>query len=397
MPFATINGPNVPIKVWSRLEEVDSKVIAQLKNVAALPWVAHHVAVMPDVHLGRGATVGSVIAMNGAVAPAAVGVDIGCGMAAIETSLRAKDLPDSLRPLRNGIERAIPVGFDAHDAAAWEGTNDELRAEGRILMDAYDHLAVKPKGVDQKVVNQIGTLGGGNHFIEVCLDSSADQKVWLMLHSGSRHIGKTLADHHIERAQRLNHNQALVDRDLAVFLAGTPQFEAYRHDLFWAQRYARFNRAVMLHLLSEVVRKYFPRVAMKPAISCHHNYVAEEIHFGDELLVTRKGAIRAGKGDMGIIPGSMGTKSYIVRGLGNPSSFESASHGAGRRMSRSEAKRRFTVADVRYQTEGVECRKDPGIIDEAPKAYKDIDRVMEQQADLVEIVAELKQVVCVKG
>jgi tRNA-splicing ligase RtcB len=395
MSFSTINGRNVPIKIWARLEEVDSKVVAQLKNVAALPWVAHHVAVMPDVHLGKGATVGSVIAMHGAVAPAAVGVDIGCGMAAVETSLHAKDLPDDLRALRSGIERAIPVGFEAHDAAAWEGTTDELRAEGRALMDGYDDLAAKPKGLDSKVANQLGTLGGGNHFIEVCLDT--EQKVWLMLHSGSRHIGKTLADHHCERAQRLNHNQGLVDRDLAVFLAGTPQFEAYRHDLFWAQRYARFNRAIMLHLLSDVVRRFFPRVTMKPAISCHHNYVAEEVHFGDELLVTRKGAIRAGAGDLGIIPGSMGTKSYIVRGLGNEASFQSASHGAGRRMSRSEAKRRFTLADVRHQTQGVECRKDPGIIDEAPKAYKDIDRVMEQQQDLVEIVAELKQLVCVKG
>jgi tRNA-splicing ligase RtcB len=395
MPFSTINGRNVPIKLWAPLEEVDSKVIAQLKNVAALPWVAHHVAVMADVHAGRGATVGSVIAMRGAVAPAAVGVDIGCGMAAVETSLRAKDLPDNLRPLRNGIERAIPVGFDAHEAAAWEGTNDELRAEGRALMEGYRELRAQPKGVDGKVVHQIGTLGGGNHFIEVCLDT--EDKVWLMLHSGSRHIGKALADHHVERAQKLGHNQALEDRDLAVFIAGTPQFEAYRHDLFWAQSYARFNRAVMLHLLGEVVRRFWPRVELRPAISCHHNYVAEEVHFGDELLVTRKGAIRAGRGELGIIPGSMGTKSYIVRGLGNASSFESASHGAGRRMSRGEARRRFTVADVRQQTEGVECRKDPGIIDEAPKAYKNIDAVMAQQQDLVEIVAELKQVVCVKG
>ncbi|HVU52875.1 MAG TPA: RtcB family protein [Polyangia bacterium] len=395
MPFSTINGRNVPIKLWAPLEEVDSKVIAQLKNVAALPWVAHHVAVMADVHAGRGATVGSVIAMRGAVAPAAVGVDIGCGMAAVETSLRAGDLPDNLRPLRNGIERAIPVGFDAHETAAWEGTTDELRAEGRALMDGYRQLAAQPRGVDAKVVNQIGTLGGGNHFIEVCLDT--EDKVWLMLHSGSRHIGKALADHHVERAQRLGHNQALEDRDLAVFLAGTPQFEAYRHDLFWAQRYARFNRAVMLHLLGEVVRRFWPDVELRPPISCHHNYVAEEVHFGDELLVTRKGAIRAGRGELGIIPGSMGTKSYIVRGLGNASSFESASHGAGRRMSRGEAKRRFTVADVRAQTEGVECRKDPGIIDEAPRAYKNIDTVMAQQQDLVEIVAALKQVVCVKG
>src|SRR5262245_58714094 len=395
MPFQTINGRNVPIKVWAPLEEVDSKVIAQLKNVAALPWVAHHVAVMPDVHHGRGATVGSVIAMHGAVCPAAVGVDIGCGMAAVETSLRAADLPENLRALRNGIERAIPVGFDAHDAAAWEGTTDELRAEGRALMEGYDKLAAQPKGVGQKVVNQIGTLGGGNHFIEVCLDT--EDKVWLMLHSGSRNIGKTLADIHVERAQRLAHNQALEDRDLAVFLAGTPQFAAYRNDLFWAQSYARFNRAVMLHLLAEVVRKFFPRVEMKAPISCHHNYVAEEVHFGDELLVTRKGAIRAGKGELGIIPGSMGAKSYIVRGLGNAAAFESASHGAGRRMSRTEARRRYTVADLRDQTEGVECRKDQGVIDEAPKAYKNIDRVMEQQRDLVEVVAELKQVLCVKG
>jgi len=395
MPFSTINGRNVPIKLWAPLEEVDSKVIAQLKNVAALPWVAHHVAVMADVHAGRGATVGSVIAMRGAVAPAAVGVDIGCGMAAVETSLRAKDLPDNLRPLRNGIERAIPVGFDAHETAAWESTTEELRAEGRALMDGYRDLAALPKGTGAKVVTQIGTLGGGNHFIEVCLDT--EDKVWLMLHSGSRHIGKALADHHVERAQRLGHNQALADRDLAVFLAGTPQFEAYRHDLFWAQRYARFNRAVMLHLLGEVVRRFWPNVELRPAISCHHNYVAEEVHFGDDLLVTRKGAIRAGRDELGIIPGSMGTKSFIVRGLGNANSFESASHGAGRRMSRGEAKRRFTVADVRAQTEGVECRKDPGIIDEAPKAYKNIDAVMAQQQDLVEIVAELKQVVCVKG
>jgi tRNA-splicing ligase RtcB len=395
MPFQTINGRNVPIKLWAPIEEVDSKVIAQLKNVAALPWVAHHVAVMADVHAGRGATVGSVIAMHGAVAPAAVGVDIGCGMAAVETSLRAQDLPDNLRALRSGIERAIPVGFDAHDADAWEGTTPELVSEGRAIMETYDQLAAQLPGLRGKAAIQLGTLGGGNHFIEVCLDT--EDKVWLMLHSGSRHIGKALADHHVERAQRLNHNQALEDRDLAVFLAGTRVFDEYRHDLFWAQRYARFNRAVMLHLLGEVVRRFFPRVALAAPISCHHNYVAEEVHFGDEVLVTRKGAIRAGKGELGIIPGSMGTKSFIVRGLGNPASFESASHGAGRRMSRGEAKRRFTLADVREQTAGVECRKDAGIIDEAPKAYKNIDHVMKQQQDLVEIVAELKQVVCVKG
>ena len=395
MPFSTINGRNVPIRLWAPTNEIDSRVMAQLKNVAALPWVAHHVAVMPDVHAGKGATVGSVIAMRGAVAPAAVGVDIGCGMSAVETSLRASELPDDLGKLRARIEQAIPVGKNAHASAAWEGTTPELEAEGRSMMEGFAALTVRAHGLGGKVVGQVGSLGGGNHFIEVCLDGA--QKVWLMLHSGSRHIGAVLAEHHIEVARKLRHNEALEDRDLAVFLAGSATFAAYRHDLFWAQEYARFNRRVMMHLLEGVMRRLFSRIAFAPPISCHHNYVAEEIHFGEDLLVTRKGAIRAGAGELGIIPGSMGTRSFIVRGLGNPESFQSASHGAGRRMSRTEARRRFTVSDLRQQTEGVECRKDPGVIDEAPKAYKNIDRVMAQQQDLVEIVAELKQVVCVKG
>jgi tRNA-splicing ligase RtcB len=395
MPFSTINGRNVPIRVWAPLEEVDSQVIAQLKNVAALPWVVHHVAVMPDVHAGRGATVGSVIVMRGAVAPAAVGVDIGCGMAAVETSLRAGDLPDDLQRLRAAIERAIPVGKSWHERPAWESAGGELKATGRAIMEGYQNLNATLPGMGARVARQLGSLGGGNHFIEICLDGA--DKVWLMLHSGSRGVGAALAEHHIEIARRLNHNQALEDRDLAVFLAGTPAFEAYRRDLFWAQEYARFNRALMLALLADVVRKQFPRVKLSPPISCHHNYVAEERHLGEDVLITRKGAIRAGAGELGIIPGSMGAKSFIVRGLGNPHSFESASHGAGRRMSRTEARRRFTVADLRAQTEGVECRKDPGVIDEAPKAYKNIDQVMAQQRDLVEIVAELKQVLCVKG
>jgi tRNA-splicing ligase RtcB len=245
------------------------------------------------------------------------------------------------------------------------------------------------------VSGQLGTLGGGNHFIEVCLDGAG--AVWLMLHSGSRQVGARLAEHHIEIAQRLQHNQGLRDPDLATVLAGSPAFERYRRDLYWAQDYARLNRQVMLALLEEVLRRSWPRVTFEAAVSCHHNYVAEEVHFGESLLVTRKGAIRAGRGELGIIPGSMGTKSFIVRGLGNPDAFESASHGAGRRMSRSEARRRFNVRDLRDQTEGVECRKDPGVIDEAPKAYKNIDRVMAEQRDLVEILAELNQVVCVKG
>ncbi|HMF43829.1 MAG TPA: RtcB family protein [Polyangia bacterium] len=393
MPSTTLKGRNVPIQLWAPLEEVDSQVITQLKNVAALPWVAHHVAVMPDVHLGKGATVGSVIAMQGAVAPAAVGVDIGCGMAAVKTSLTANDLPDDLRKLRLAIEDAIPVGRMSHASPAWRDAPDKLRDVGQSLLDRYAKLDGPVSA--GTVSSQMGTLGGGNHFIEVCLDT--DDAVWLMLHSGSRNVGKVLAEHHIEIARRLKHNQALVDRDLAVFLAGTTVFDAYRRDLFWAQEYARFNRQMMLHLLEDVVRGFWPRVTFAEAISCHHNYVAEEVHFGDELLVTRKGAIRAGQGDMGIIPGSMGTKSYIVRGLGNPQSFESASHGAGRRMSRSQARKRFTVRDLQDQTRGVECRKDPGVIDEAPKAYKNIDSVMKQQQDLVEIVAELKQIVCVKG
>ena len=395
MPFTTINGRNVPIQIWAPLEEVDSQVITQLKNVAALPWVAHHVAVMPDVHAGRGATVGSVIALRGAVAPAAVGVDIGCGMAAVETSLAAQHLPDDLRALRGEIEAAIPVGMTAHDAPAWETLPDELRRTGGDLMQRFAELDGKVGGLAGRAACQLGTLGGGNHFIELCLDTTG--AVWLMLHSGSRRIGAALAQHHIEIARRLGHNEALEDRDLAVFLAGTAPFERYRRDLYWAQDYARFNREVMLALLAEILRRRWPEIALRAPISCHHNYVAEELHFGEELLVTRKGAIRAGAGELGIIPGSMGDKSFIVRGKGSAQSFQSASHGAGRRMSRTEARKRFNVSDLRAQTEGVECRKDPGVIDETPKAYKNIDTVMAAQSDLVEIVAELKQVLCVKG
>ena len=385
MPFSVIAGRHVPIHAWAPPATIEPQARAQLDKIAALPWVAHHVAVMPDVHLGKGATVGSVVAMRDAVAPAAVGVDIGCGMAAVKTSLAAGDLPDDLGPLRAAIERAIPVGMSAHDEAVG----------ARALMDGFGALEPGVAGLGLRASCQLGTLGGGNHFIEICLDTT--RAVWLMLHSGSRHVGARLAEHHIEIARRLGHNQALRDPDLAVFLAGTPAFGSYRRDLFWAQDYARFNREVMLHLLAGVMRRRWPGIRFDPPISCHHNYVAEEVHFGDELLVTRKGAIRAGRGELGIIPGSMGTKSYIVRGLGNPASFESASHGAGRRMSRTDARRRFSIRDLRDQTEGVDCRKDPGVIDEAPKAYKNIDRVMNEQRDLVEIVAELKQVVCVKG
>ncbi len=395
MPSTTINGGLVPIRSWAPAHEVDTNAIRQLKAVASLPWVAHHVAVMPDVHLGRGATIGSVVAMRGAVAPTAVGVDIGCGMAAVKTSLVADDLPDNLRKLRLAIEKVVPVGREHHHAPAWEEASEDLVQRARGLLERFKTLEPSVQSLFGRAGLQLGTLGGGNHFIEVCLDT--EEAVWLMLHSGSRHIGAALAEHHMGVARRLFHNRELPDPDLAVFLAGTPPFDAYRRDLFWAQEYAALNRALMLERIENVVLDFFPHARFEAPVSCHHNYVAEEHHFGDDLLVTRKGAIRAGRGDLGIVPGSMGAKSFIVRGKGNPLSFESASHGAGRRLSRTQAKATFSLADLERQTAGVECRKDRGVLDEAPKAYKNIDRVMQQQHDLVEIVAELRQVICVKG
>ncbi len=369
----------------------------QLQNVATLPWI-QGLAVMPDVHYGKGATVGSVIAMRGAVCPAAVGVDIGCGMSAVKSSLTANDLPGDLSRLRSKIEQAIPVGRGLHREAVDPKRLYQFPTAGwDDFWSRFDGVADAVKFRRERAVTQMGTLGQGNHFVELCIDSEGS--VWLMLHSGSRNIGKELAEHHIGEAQKLPHNQGLVDRDLAVFVADTPQMAAYRHDLFWAQEYAKYNRAIMMALFQEVVRKEFrkARVTFDQVISCHHNYVAEEQYEGMDLLVTRKGAIRAGSGEFGIIPGSMGTGSYIVKGLGNTASFNSASHGAGRKMSRSAAKRRFSTRDLEEQTRGVECRKDSGVVDEIPGAYKPIEKVMEQQRDLVEVVAKLKQVICVKG
>jgi tRNA-splicing ligase RtcB (3'-phosphate/5'-hydroxy nucleic acid ligase) len=395
LPYQLIKGDRVPIRLWAPLSDVDTAALRQLKRVAGLPWVAHHVAVMPDVHHGKGATVGSVVALRGAVAPAAVGVDIGCGMAALQTNLSARDLPDTLKPLRLEIEGAVPVGHKRHHAEIWETLTPELGARARLLLGRYGELDADVQSLRRRAGEQLGTLGGGNHFIELCLDPSS--RVWVMLHSGSRHIGATLAEHHMERARKLFHNRDLPDPDLAVFLAGTPKFDAYRRDLFWAQEYAALNRAVMLELIAGVLRNTWPHIQFGTLVSCHHNYVAEEMHFGEELLITRKGAIRAGQGELGIIPGSMGAKSFIVRGKGSPWSFESASHGAGRRLSRTQARNSLTLDDLRRQTEGVECRKDAGVLDEAPSAYKKIEAVMAQQEDLVEVVAELKQVLCVKG
>jgi tRNA-splicing ligase RtcB len=396
MPY-TMRGGHVPIRIWTDPAEVEPGALDQLRNVANLPWV-HGVAVMPDVHYGKGATVGSVIAMRDAVAPAAVGVDIGCGMTAVRSSLTVDDLPDDLSRLRAKIEKAVPVGRGAHKTSVDPSAVPGLKERGWYeFWQAYDELAPVARSRRGRATSQMGTLGSGNHFLEVCADDEG--AVWVVLHSGSRNIGKELAEYHIEAAMRLPHNQDLPDRDLAVFLSGTRKMEEYRRDLFWAQDYARRNRAVMMALTQNVVTRYFAgkRVRWDDVISCHHNYVAEETYDGVELLVTRKGAIRAGEGDLGIIPGSMATGTYIVRGLGNEKAFNSASHGAGRRMSRARAKKSFTVDDLVEQTRGVECRKDAGVIDEIPGAYKDIESVIEAQTDLVEVVAHLRQLVCVKG
>ncbi len=389
-----LKSDGVPIRCWAPPQEIDPEARRQLQAVALLPWVEHHVAAMADVHAGRGATVGSVIAMRGAVAPAAVGVDIGCGMLAARTSLRAEHLPDDLRDLRLAIEARVPVDrlryssqMDIHDA--------HLAERCARLFAGFDELTAPVSLLVGAARLQLGTLGGGNHFIELCVDTEG--AVWILLHSGSRRIGAALAEHHMEKARRLFHNRELPDPELAVFLAGTPEFDAYRRDLYWAQEYAALNRDVMLERIQVVLRERWPDVRFEEAVRCHHNYVAEECHFGTPLVVTRKGAIFAGRGALGIIPGSMGAKSFIVRGKGHPLSFESASHGAGRRLSRTQARRSYSVRDLRAQTRGVECRKDPGVLDEAPKAYKNIERVMEQQADLVEIASELRQVLCIKG
>ncbi|MFI2370415.1 RtcB family protein [Streptomyces sp. NPDC018833] len=397
MSYVEMPGARVPIRMWTDPATVEDVAMRQLQNVATLPWIKG-LAVMPDVHYGKGATVGSVITMHGAVCPAAVGVDIGCGMSAVRTSLTANDLPGDLSRLRSKIEQAIPVGRGMHDEMLEPTRVFGFPAEGwDDFWDRFDGVADAVKFRRERATKQMGTLGGGNHYIELLVDELGT--VWLTLHSGSRNIGKELAEYHIGEAQKLPHNQGLIDRDLAVFVSETPQMAAYRNDLYWAQEYAKYNRAIMMGLFKEVIRREFrkARVTFEPEISCHHNYVAEERYEGMDLLVTRKGAIRAGAGDYGIIPGSMGTGSYIVRGLGNEASFNSASHGAGRKMSRNAAKRRFSTRDLEEQTRGVECRKDSGVVDEIPGAYKSIEKVIDQQRDLVEVVAKLKQVICVKG
>lgn len=395
MPIATtLTGSRVPVKVWT--DQIEDAAKAQLLNAATLPFVFHHVAAMPDVHLGVGATIGSVIATKGAIAPAAVGVDIGCGMVAQKTTLRLDALPDGFLPkFRANIERSVPVGFNQHGEAS-------DRALGFIASLGDRPTVAEDKDI-AKASCQLGTLGGGNHFIEFSVET--DGTLWLMLHSGSRNIGKEVAGRHIEKAKGLmaRYFINLADPDLAYLVEGTEEFNRYVDDLEWCQHFARENRDMMMDAvvrqLSFTLGKEGDTTGLLTGerVNCHHNYVDREHHYGQDVLVTRKGAIRARKGDMGIIPGSMGAASFIVRGLGNPESFDSAPHGAGRAMGRKEAERRFTVADLERETAGVECRKDAGVLDELPSAYKSIADVIEKSSDLVEIVAQVKQVLCVKG
>ncbi len=398
-----IETSGVPIKAWIRGVGVEDAARRQLENVARLPVVFHHVAVMPDVHFGIGATVGSVVPTEKAIIPAAVGVDIGCGMMALETTLTANQLPDSLKDLRLAIEKAVPHGRTANggrgDRGAWNNVPQPAQSAWRELSSEYKQIVDKHKKVgDGNDLNQLGTLGGGNHFIEVCLDER--DHVWFMLHSGSRGVGNRIGTYFINLAKQdmRTHAANLPDQDLAYLREGTTHFDDYVQAVEWAQRYAMTNRKLMMDAVVNAAKTQLPPFQLgEHAVNCHHNYVAREHHFGHDVFVTRKGAVRAKLGDLGIIPGSMGARSFIVRGKGNPESFTSCSHGAGRVMSRGEAKRRFTVEDHVKATEGIECRKDANVIDETPMAYKPIDKVMEAQSDLVDIVHELRQVVCVKG
>jgi tRNA-splicing ligase RtcB (3'-phosphate/5'-hydroxy nucleic acid ligase) len=396
----------VPIKAWTKGVALEDEARKQLLNAAQLPFIFKWIAAMPDVHWGIGATVGSVIPTTGAIIPAAVGVDIGCGMMAVQTSLNARDLPDNLKGMRAAIEKEVPHGRTHHGGAGDRGAWHDIPERNQKvwlseLKSRYDAILAKHPKLDRgNHANHLGTLGTGNHFIEVCLDES--EAVWFMLHSGSRGVGNRMGNYFIDVARKdmKRFFVNLPDVDLAYFPEHTEHFDDYVKAVEWAQDYARWNRQLMMEQIVEAVlsSNEVPVFSAElKAINCHHNYVARESHFGENVLVTRKGAVRAREGDLGIIPGSMGAHSYIVRGKGNPESFCSCSHGAGRAMSRNEAKRRFTVEDHMRMTEGVECRKDPDVIDETPAAYKPIDAVMAAQADLVEIVHTLRQVVCVKG
>lgn len=398
------------VKSFTHGVPFESQARDQLKNIASLPFIHKHVAAMPDVHLGIGATVGSVIATKGAIIPAAVGVDIGCGMNAVRLSLTAKDLPDSLAAVRTEIEKFVPVGSDSHTRQRLSmkyhnKTNQLLTKTHAQIESGYKSVIAKNPGLEkmgkdleERTYRQLGTLGGGNHFIELCLDENDD--VWIMLHSGSRNPGNCIGRYFIERAKEEMERRFihLPDKDLAYLVQGDSNYDEYVEAVSWAQDFAYRNREVMMELVIAAIERHLPPFLItKEAINCHHNYVSMENHFGANVHVTRKGAVRARVGDYGIIPGSMGARSYIVRGLGNKDSFHSCSHGAGRAHSRSAAKRLFTVEDHEKATAGIECRKDASVIDETPAAYKDIDAVMAAQTDLVEAIHTLRQVVCVKG
>ncbi|WP_422777579.1 RtcB family protein [Pseudomonas mediterranea] len=393
-----------PIKMWTRGVPVEPEARQQLMNTAQMPFVFKHMAVMPDVHLGKGSTIGSVIPTKGAVIPAAVGVDLGCGMSAVRTSLRASDLPDHLFGLRSAIEKAVPhgrtSGRSGRDKGAWDTAPAIVDQAWSALEGRFDLITQKHPGLEKSNNHKhLGTLGTGNHFVEVCLDEA--DHVWVMLHTGSRGVGNAIGSYFIEKAREemRRHMVNLPDRDLAYLREGTSSFDDYVEAVEWAQDFAKQNRAIMMLAVLDAVRS----VITKPfdsrliAVDCHHNYVERGTYFGEDILLTRKGAVSAQKGQMGIIPGSMGAKSFIVRGLGNEEAFCSCSHGAGRVMSRTKAKAMFTVEDQVRATAHVECRKDAAVIDEIPMAYKDIDAVMAAQRDLVEVVHTLRQVVCVKG
>jgi len=386
-----------PVKIYT--DELDYQAWTQLEHLSNLPFIHNHIAVMPDAHGGIGSTIGSVIPTVGAIIPAAVGVDIGCGMNAVRLSLNADKLPDNLRKVRLAIEEAVPVGFDMHKSIqAHNSTIKNLDSTLDKIIGKHPTISKMIKRPYNTWTQQLGTLGGGNHFIEICLDEN--KAVWVMLHSGSRGIGNTIGRYFIKLAKQdmEQHIQQLPHKDLAYFTEGAQHFEDYVEAVHWAQDYAFFNRQEMMRLILEALRKELPPFTVtKEAINCHHNYVAIESHFGKQVFLTRKGAIRAGEGELGIIPGSMGAKSFIVKGKGNAESFCSCSHGAGRTMSRTAAKRHFSIDDLVKQTQGIECRKDKKILDEIPQAYKDISTVMDNQADLVDIVHTLKQIVNVKG
>lgn len=393
----TLDDGFVPVAIYTN--DIEPGALAQLRNLSRLPVVFHHVAAMPDVHQGIGATVGSVIATREAIIPSAVGVDIGCGMVAARLSLDTTALDEKrLRRIYDQITRDIPVGFAQHEESdAHRDVARPFAARLRHILEGHPGVA-KKMGRQSNWVRQLGTLGGGNHFIELCLDEA--NRLWVMLHSGSRGIGNAIGTYFIELARRDMERQEvqLPDRDLAYLREGSTFFDDYVAAVHWAQDYARQNRQCMLDRILAGLTRHLPAFSVTAeVVNCHHNYVARETHFGSQVWVTRKGAIHAGTGELGIIPGSMGARSYIVRGKGNPESFQSCAHGAGRRMSRTAAQKRFSTDDLARQTAGVVCRKDRGVVDEIPGAYKDIDQVMTNQEDLVSVVHTLKQVICVKG